>query len=254
MPALTATPLAGEDSAPPLFVLPSLGGSHEDWRAAAELLAGRWRVIGIDLPGHGASAATAEPFTIGDLAREVLHVADGFGAARLAVAGVSLGGAIVQELALTAPERLDFVAVMCSSPRIGDPESWHERAATVRRHGTGYLVGDLTERWFTAEFVTADAETVGRVLAGVAATDDESYALCCEALGGWDATSRMPLLRVPVLAVRGEFDPVATAAAMRPLLAAPGVRETVIRGVRHQAAIQAPAAVAAALLAAAPAR
>ncbi|WP_210505660.1 alpha/beta fold hydrolase [Naasia sp. SYSU D00057] len=248
MPALTATPLAGADDALPLFVLPSLGGSHEDWRPAAQRLGERYRVLGVDLPGHGSSPVTTEPFTMIDLAQAVLDVVDELDVDDFGLVGTSLGGAVVQELALARPEGLVFTGVVCSAPRMGDQASWAERAAAVRRRGTGSLVGALAERWFSPGFAKAHPVVVGRVLAGVAATDDESYALCCEALGAWDATDRILTLDVPVVAVRGEHDPVATLDAMRPLLAAPGVTERLIRGVRHQAAIEAPDAVAAALL------
>jgi 3-oxoadipate enol-lactonase len=248
VPALTATPLAGADDALPLFVLPSLGGSHEDWRAASRRLGERYRVIGVDLPGHGSSPVTTEQFTMIDLAQAVLDVVDALDVDDFGLVGTSFGGAIVQELVLARPEGLVFAGVVCSAPRMGDEASWAERASAVRRRGTGSLVGALSERWFSPGFVAAHPGVVGRVLAGVAATDDESYALCCEALGAWDATPRISGLRVPVLAVRGEHDPVATAEAMRPLLAAPGVAERIIPGVRHQAAIEAPGLVAAALL------
>jgi 3-oxoadipate enol-lactonase len=249
MPALTATPLGGPADATVLLLLPSLGGSHEDWRAAAKRLAERWRVFGVDLPGHGASAVAEEPFTIADLAQGVLDVVDALDVDDFGVVGTSFGGAVVQEVALADPEGLVFTGVVCSAPRMGDPASWQERAAAVRRRGTGSLVGSLAERWFSPGFTKAHPEIVGRVLAGVAAMDDESYALCCEALGEWDARIRIAELSVPVLAVRGEHDPVATEEAMRPLLLAPGVTERVIPGVRHQAAIEAPDAVADALLA-----
>ncbi|BDZ47003.1 alpha/beta fold hydrolase [Naasia aerilata] len=248
MPALTATPLGGAADATVLLLLPSLGGSYEDWRPAAALLAERWRVFGVDLPGHGASAIAEEPFTIADLAQGVLDVVDELDVDDFGVVGTSLGGAVVQELALADPEGLVFTGVVCAAPRMGDRDSWQERAAAVRRRGTGSLVGSLAERWFTPGFATAHPEVVGRVLAGVAATDDESYALCCEALGEWDARERILAISVPVLAVRGENDPTATEEAMRPLLRAPGVTERVIPRVRHQAAIEAPDAVAAALL------
>jgi 3-oxoadipate enol-lactonase len=247
--ALRATPLAGDDVAVPLIVLPSLGGSHEDWRAAARRLSERWRVVAVDLPGHGASPVATGPFTVVDLAQGVLDIVDALDADDFGLVGASFGGAVVQELALARPEGLVFTGVVCSGPRMGDPASWQERAATVRRHGTGSLVSTLAERWFSPKFAKAHPGEVGRVLAGVAATDDESYALCCEALGAWDATDRIAGLEVPVVAVRGEHDPVVPPEVMRPLLAAPGVVERVIPGVRHQAAIEAPNAVAGALLA-----
>ncbi|MCU1437765.1 MAG: alpha/beta hydrolase [Naasia sp.] len=249
LPELAATPLAGLETAPPFLVLPSLGGTHEDWRAAAGFLAERWQVLGVDLPGHGASAAAVEPFTVAELAAGVLAVADRLGARSFGVAGVSLGGAVVQELALLAPARIEFAGVICSAPAMGTPEVWIERAASVRRGGTGTLTEGLAERWFSVGFRAAEPDTVGRVLAGVAATDDESYALCCEALRDFDLRERAATIAVPIRLVRGADDPVAPAEAVRALEQAARVTGTVLPGVRHQAAIERPDAVAAALLA-----
>ena len=254
-PELTATTLAGDPDAPVLLVLPSLGGTVEDWRRSAVLLGERFHVVGIDLPGHGASAAASKPFGLADLADAVVRIAAGFGPRPVGIAGTSLGGAVVQELALRrGPGNDDAstvsgpVVVVCSAPRMGTPESWAERAAAVRRDGTASLVGSLADRWFSVAFRQSSPVEVARVLAGVAAVDDESYALCCEALGAWDVTDRLAELAVPLLAIRGADDPVAPEEAMLPLLNQPLVSAVVLAETRHQAAVERPAQVAAAIL------
>jgi len=258
-PELTATPLAGGSESPVLLVLTSLGGTVEDWRHAAALLGERFQVVGVDLPGHGLSPAAASSFEVSDLADAVELIGAGFAPRPVGIAGTSLGGAVVQELALRARRAVDDsrvdggiagpVAVVCSAPRMGTPDSWAERAAAVRREGTASLVGALAERWFSPAFRESDPLEVERVLAGVAAADDESYALCCEALGRWDVTSRLEGLTVPMLAVRGADDPVAPEEAMQPLLAQPRVSVVVLPGARHQAAVERPVEVAGAILA-----
>ncbi|THG33077.1 alpha/beta fold hydrolase [Naasia lichenicola] len=247
-PVLAATPLAGSVDDPLLIVMPSLGGTVADWTDAAELLGAEYWVVGLDLPGHGASAAAVEGFAMGELAAAVVSVATRLGAESFAFAGVSLSGGLAIELALSWTDRLDASTVICSSPKIGDAHGWTERAAAVRADGTAGLLDALRGRWFSDDFLRSSAAVVERVLAGVAATDDESYALCCEALGAWDSRSRLSQLAMPVLALRAELDTGATAEAMAPLTELPLVTEVVLPGLRHQAAIERPDLVAAAIL------
>ncbi len=51
-------------------------------------------------------------------------------------------------------------------------------------------------------------EITGRLLNSLRDADDESYALCCEALASYDVRPRLPEIATPVLALWGEFDAV----------------------------------------------
>ena len=70
---LTATQLTDPGDGLPLLVVgPSIGTSVTAlWSSCAARLAGRFHVVGWDLPGHGRSATTHEPFTMADLAAAV---------------------------------------------------------------------------------------------------------------------------------------------------------------------------------------
>ena len=71
---LTATQLTEPGDGLPLLVVgPSIGTSVTAlWSSCAARLAGRFHVVGWDLPGHGRSATTHEPFTMADLAAAVV--------------------------------------------------------------------------------------------------------------------------------------------------------------------------------------
>jgi pimeloyl-ACP methyl ester carboxylesterase len=56
--------------------------------------------------------------------------------------------------------------------------------------------------------VAAHPELTGRLLHALQNADDESYALCCEALATYDVRSRLAEISTPVLALQGREDAV----------------------------------------------
>lgn len=112
----------GPADAPPLVLLPKLGGWIADWRAAAILLAKRYRVIAVDLPGHGGSAMLGPPPYVQmpyESTALILAALSELGIDRFAVAGNSLGGIIATTMAARWPERITrlmLVSVSLNSP------------------------------------------------------------------------------------------------------------------------------------------
>jgi 3-oxoadipate enol-lactonase/4-carboxymuconolactone decarboxylase len=239
-----------EDTDRPLIVLgPSLGTTTALWDGVVGALDARYRVLRFDLPGHGISPATTERFSVGELAASVLAAVDAAGGGSFHYAGVSLGGAIGLELALRHPDRVLTLAVICSGAKIGTAEAWHERAAQIRASGTPSQVRGSSERWFAPGFLQRDPSAGSRALETLMDVDDESYALACEALAGFDVRDAVPGIRVPTLCVSGELDGPTPVALLAELAAAiPGARHETIPGVAHLPAYERPDLVAALLL------
>ncbi|GAA1836292.1 4-carboxymuconolactone decarboxylase [Agromyces salentinus] len=236
---------------PLLVLLPSLGTTTALWDGVvgalrADRRTAALRILRIDLPGHGASPAAAASFTIADLAAAVLAVVDEAGGGVFHVAGVSLGGAVGLELAVTQPDRVQGLVMSCSGARIGTPESWAARAASVRSSGTASLVTGSAERWFAPGFLDREPGGPGaRALGALVDVDDESYACCAEALGGFDRSHDLAGVRVPTLALSGEHDAVTTPASMQDLADdIPGARHVALDGASHLAVLEEPEAVA----------
>ena len=244
--AATRTERAG---APTLVLGPSLGTTTRLWSRAIPLLAEHFAILAVDLPGHGLSPATNEPFSTGELADAVVRVAELAGVRRFYYAGDSLGGQLALELALRHPESVIAVSIICSAAKVGRSEAWLERAATVRQQGTPVLVGPSAGRWYAPGFIEREPELVGAMLLELSDTDDESYALCCEALAGSDLRSRLAEIAVSLLALWGDRDVVI------PLSGARAVAELVqngrgieLPGVAHLAPAESPVRVATELL------
>ncbi|MFC7383064.1 bifunctional 3-oxoadipate enol-lactonase/4-carboxymuconolactone decarboxylase PcaDC [Sphaerisporangium rhizosphaerae] len=244
----------GADSAPPLVLGPSLGTSLAVWDPQVPVLARHHRVVRWDLPGHGRSPADLLPSTapgattVADLARLVLHLADALGLDAFAYAGVSLGGAVGAWLAVHHPERVTSLALVCSSARFGEPESWRERAALVRAEGTGPVADVAAARWFTPAFARAPAARA--LTEDLRAADPEGYAACCDALAAYDLRADLPRVTAPTLVVAGRDDPATPPRHARELAdGIPGASLTEVGHAAHLAGVERPGPVLAALLA-----
>jgi 3-oxoadipate enol-lactonase len=224
----------GPADAPVLVLGPSLGTDVGLFDAQVDAFAGRHRVIRYDLRGHGGSEVVPGPCTMADLAADVLALLDRLGVERFSYAGVSLGGAIGQQLALTVPERIVELALIATAAQFADPPSWAVRAQQVREQGTELLVPSRTGTWFTPEFAEREPAEAERLLAMLRATPAEGYAACCEAIGTFDVRERLGQISAPTLAVAGAEDPVTTGEMVRELAEGiPGAQFVVVPGAGH---------------------
>ena len=87
------------DSGCPLLFLHGTGCDASDWIPVIETLPSEQRCIAPDFRGHGQSAVPTQPFTLADLAGDVLHLIDFLRLRELVVVGHSLGGMVAMEVA-----------------------------------------------------------------------------------------------------------------------------------------------------------
>jgi 3-oxoadipate enol-lactonase len=193
----------GPPDAPLLVLGPSIGTDLHLWDANLAELSSRFRVLRFDTRGHGRSPAPAGPYTTSELAADVLALVDHLGVERFAYCGVSLGGAVGQQLALDHGDRLTAVVLCCTAAKFGDADDWNARANRVRAEGTEWLVEPSRTRWFS-DPAHPDAE---RMLATLRATPAEGYAGCCEALAGFDTRACLDRIATPTRVLAGADDP-----------------------------------------------
>lgn len=249
MVSLALTDPVGPADAPLVVLGPSLGTSTILWDGVLPALARAHRVVAWDLPGHGAAPAASAGFGVADLADAVAEALTAGGEERVHYAGVSLGGAVGLELLLRHPSLVENAAILCSGAVIGSPGGWSERAAQVRAQSTSSLIIASAQRWFAPGSIAAHPDLTGRLLHALQDADDESYALCCEALAAFDLRDRLGEIGAPVLAVWGAHDEVTPRASAEEI--AEGLRDGRAVGIpdaSHLAPVDDPSAVADLLL------
>jgi 3-oxoadipate enol-lactonase len=195
-------------TAPPIVWLGSLGSSTSMWDRQIASFAQERRCILVDHPGHGASPPSHGAQTIAGLAADVLAALDRLGVHRAAdFVGLSLGAMVSMSIAAEQPERVDRLALLCTSARFDSAEPWHERAATVRGHGTGGIASTVVARWLSPDYAAAHPDEVAVLVTMIGSTDAESYAGCCDAIAAMDLLPSLARITAPTLVVVGTLDP-----------------------------------------------
>ncbi len=244
----------GPPDGPVLVLGPSLGTDlhlfdPQVHPGRGESLATDHRVIRYDLPGHGGSPPPARSQTMASLAASVVELLDALGVERFHYVGVSLGGAIGEQLAVDYPDRVATLTAIATAARFADPGSWRRHAALVRAQGTRAVRDSRPGVWFTRPFAETHPDTVRRVLDMLEATDDEGYAACCEALDSFDLCEHLTRVQAPTLAIAGADDPSCPPQTVQ-LLAytIPGARFRTVAGAAHLPTIERPEEITRAVL------
>lgn len=237
------------DDAPVVVLSNSLGSTYEMWDRQVPELSRSFRVVRYDIRGHGRSPVPDGPYVIDDMVDDVVALLDELGVERAHFVGLSLGGMTGLRLAALSPERVDRLAVLCTSALLGPSQAWHDRATLVREQGTSAVAETVVGRWYTTSFA---AHEPARILAAqqmVAATTAEGYASCCEAIATMDLTQDLAHIWAPTLAIAGAEDPATPPDHLERI--ASGVRDgrlLVVPGAAHLANDEQPQAVTKALL------
>lgn len=195
----------GSDNRPVLLLGNSIGTDHALWNGVLPELTRAFRVVRFDMRGHGASDAPAGEYSIEQLGRDALAVADAAGARRFHYAGISLGGMIGMWLGAHAPERVDRLVLSNTSPKF-DPEAWKARIAAVRAGGMAAIADMAMGRFFTPAFVSAADERYATARRTLLDVDPVGYTGCCAAIRDLDLRPALPGIAAPTLVIGGALD------------------------------------------------
>jgi 3-oxoadipate enol-lactonase len=233
--------LEGPQDAPTVVFTGSLGTDITMWQPQSHRLRERFRTLRYEIRGHGRSAVPPGPYSMDDLGSDLIALLDRLEIDRASLCGLSIGGMISMWVAAHAPERVERVVLCCTSARLGPPESWHDRAATVRAEGVEAVADAVLGRWFTPAFRDAHPEVLEGMRGILAATPREGYAGCCEAIAPMDLTGDLPSIAAPTLVLAGEHDPSTPPEHGRRIAELiPGARFETFSNAAHLASVERP--------------
>jgi 3-oxoadipate enol-lactonase len=237
----------GPDTAPPLVLLGSLGGTADIWSPVLPALSEPFRVIRIDHQGHGASdpAPPRESVALEELAPDVLETLDALGLRKVHLAGMSFGGMVALWIAINRPERVERLTLLFTSAYLPPPESWYARAASVRASGMPSISEAVVSRWVTPGLASRDPSVAERLRTALETVDPESYAQCCTAIAAMDQRPNLSRVSAPALVLGGTEDhstPLEHAQVLADGI--PAARLEVVPGVAHIGVVERPAAIA----------
>lgn len=197
----------GRPTAPALLLGNSLGTDVALWDALIPVLAERFHVIRFDKRGHGASEVPPgrTEWSIDDLARDALAVADAAGARRFSYLGISIGGMIGMWLGANAAERIERLVLSNTAAQMA-ATNWAERIAAVRAGGMASLVDPVMQRWFTPGYRDADPVALATIREHFLQVDPAGYAGCCAALRDLALADAPARITAPTLVIVGTHD------------------------------------------------
>ena len=204
----------GPAQAPPVLLLHSLGTSLQMWDPQAAALARRYRVIRMDMRGHGLTEVTAGPYTMAMLARDALGLLDSLGIAQAHVGGVSIGGRIALQMAAMAPGRVVSLLPCDTALEFGGAANWQDRMDLVAAGGIKAVADATMGRW-VLDHSLASSKGLKRMLLG---TDPAGWLGCAAALRDCTAADVAGKIECPTTIIVGDRDqstPLAAAETIR---------------------------------------
>jgi pimeloyl-ACP methyl ester carboxylesterase len=220
---------------PPVVLIHGVGLTSDSWGAQIDALNHDWTVYALDTPGHGDSARLASVDGLRSYSTAIADVIADIGAP-VHIAGHSLGGLIVLDLAENAPELLRSVSVLNSIHRRTEAA-----AAAVRARADGLSLTEPNDpmppltRWFPGQMETPEAQACLRWLS---TADPAGYkdAYTVFATSDSPQDEALSALQVPALLLTGTDDPNSTPAmAERMATLVPNGRTRILPNAAHMA-------------------
>lgn len=181
------------------------------WVNQLSELSKRLRVIAIDLPGHGKSERMKEKPTIEGYVRHVVGFMKQAKVARGLIAGHSMGGVIVQLLALEHSELVERLIIIDSGAKF---QNLGDLPARIR-HNPAEAGLQLLNRLLSPKMLTeGNLSSLMKYFRVEADFDPSILANDFDALNGIDLSGRVKEIKVPTLIVCGADDMLASSSAI----------------------------------------
>lgn len=206
----------------PLLMINGIGANSEMWGLAETILAARSSTIVLDCPGTGRSDTPLFPLPMTALARTLCRALDTLGHERVDVLGFSFGGALAQQLARQAPERVRRLALVSTGcgwgSTLGSLDAVSAVATPLRYYSRSWY--ELTNRMLGEGDDEGGLETQAR--ARFRHTPSlRGYVYQLLALASWSSMPWLRTIAAPTLVVSGGLDrlvPVENAVQLARLL------------------------------------
>jgi poly(3-hydroxyoctanoate) depolymerase len=191
----------------PLLLHSGVWSQMHQWGPLMEHLHG-FMVITYDAPGVGSSEVPSSPMSMRGLADIGASILDQLGLSSAHVLGVSFGGAVAQQMALSHPERVDRL-VLASTSFGGLALPGRPSALLHMIHPRGYHPDRLTRS--AGAMFGGKMRTQPELAAALSMTKPESRRarwFRLSALAGWTSLPYLPSIQHQTLVLCGDDDPV----------------------------------------------
>lgn len=239
----------------PLVLIRGVGSTADNWYEQVPAFAPHYQVVIFDNRAIARSGDPGGEFSMADLAGDTVGLMDALGLERAHVLGLSLGGMIAQEVALSYPRRVD--GLVLAATHCGGQNAVPAAPEIIEAFGRLLTTGDEEALAGAAKalFAPATLESRPRVLERYYETN-AIYEVPAEvmmrqygAVQGFDAWQRLASLTAPTLVLSGDQDALIPPVNSENLASQiTGAKLVVIPGGGHQVLIEQPEAANQAIL------
>lgn len=205
------------ESGPRLFFINGSGATLAGSQPMLGVFSKDFHLVAHDQRGLGRSTIADGPYTMAQYAADTAALAEYIGWTTYGVIGVSFGGMVAQELAVTFPERIERLALVCTSPGGAGGSSYplhtlaDKSAAERAEIGLGILDQRFTPAWLDAHPNDRSLADLMAQRGTVAKPTDvlRGETLQLEARSHHDVWDRLPAITCPTLVASGRYDGIA---------------------------------------------
>ena len=240
---------SGQDQAqhPTVILIHGLGGTLNIWDPIASVLEHRFSVLRYDLRGHGQSDVPTGDWSLDDFVRDLEEIFIDETLPHAHLVGFSLGGLIVQQFALSYPERVGQLAILSAvAGRTGtERERVQERLQNLKTGDLETNIELALERWFSPEFRQNHPERVQKRIAELRATSPAGYFQAYRVFVLSDLAEHLSQIQCETLVMTGEHDPGSNVRMARLMHEAiPNSKLDILTNLRHSILVESPQLIA----------
>lgn len=197
-----------EGAGPPLFLIHGIGAARNTWARLLPVLTPHFTVVTYDLRGHGASPMPGGEFGLDELVADLERVRERTGFESAHFAGHSLGGMIGPAYALKYPERVLSLGILSTAAFRTEDDSAKVMGVVqaMEEKGIPQVLGTLTDRWFTDDFIAQHGDVVKRRLEQVIGTDAGVFLNVFRIYASVEMAPWLHKVTAPSLVLTGEND------------------------------------------------
>lgn len=195
----------------PVIFLMGLETDHRGWYRVVPQLKDRLRCVSIDNRDVGKSGLSLAPYTIADMARDVLAVVDSLSLEKFSLVGQSMGGAIAQEVARQQPGRVRSMVLISSFAALPQRSlhalaGWKQLKAMLSPRDYYPIIMPwmyTLEQWNDRDLMRV---LIDRAAANPEQQPPEAFSRQVDAIAGFDSRGWLATIEVQSLVISGVED------------------------------------------------
>ena len=226
----------------PLLFIHGLGSSLRDWEDQVPVFCKNFKVITLDLRGHGQTDKPKGPYSISMFAEDIAELIKSLKVDPVHVVGISLGGAIGFHLAIDHPDITKSLVVVNMSASVPiktlkEKQMFFLRILIVKMMGMKKMGEVLAKRLFIKP---EQEELRERMASRWAENDKKAYLSSLKTLKNWSVLERLHEIKCPTLAISSDEDYTPLSDKEEYITLIPNAKLVVIKDARHAVSVEKP--------------